>query len=238
MIHDPRIQVIEVLRILRKVFKYKELEDLTGLTTPTLWRYINMKVLPTRERARELLDKLVSGEVIKELISRNILIVDNSMVNIASLIYDVNLLKIFSLEIYREFSKLDPTAVMTVEVDGIPLAVVASDVLGAKLVVAKRRLDVGVFKYYEVSYVSMDPPSITNLYIPSQALEPDDRVLIVDDLLRSGRTSQALIKLVRKAGASIVGLYALVAIGSKWRDALRGEVGKIYVSYVLNEVNA
>lgn len=230
---DIRLQAIEALRVLRNVFKYRELETLTGLTTPTLWRYVNMKVLPTRERAKEILDKLISSDVVKNIISKNIIMVNGSMVNISNLIYNVSFLKLFSLEIYREFIHLNPTAIMTVEVDGIPLAVAAADIFDAKLVVTKRRLDVGVQEYYEVSYISLDPPSITNLYIQSNALEPGDRVLIVDDLLRSGRTSQALLKLARKARAIPIGIYALVAIGNKWYEALKNEVSKIYVSYVI-----
>lgn len=234
LMNDVRRYAIDALRVLRKVLKYRELESITGLSTPALWRYVNMKILPTKERAKELLDKLLNEEVIRKIIKDNIEIIDESIVSTSNLIYNVDFLKIFALVAYKVFKDLEPTAIATVEVDGIPLAVAVSEVFDAKLVVAKKRLDVGVSNYYEVSYLSRDPPSVVNLYIPSNILERGDRVLIVDDLLRSGRTSQALIRLIRKSKAAPIGLYAILAFGNKWYSVLEGEVNKIYVNYVID----
>lgn len=233
MLSDVRLHAIEVLRALRRVYKYRELEEITGLPAPALWRYVNMKILPTEDRAKELINKLTSGDVIKRIFRKYVSLVDDYVVSTINLIYNIDMLRIFSLIAYREFHSLGPTAVATVEVDGIPLAVKISDILDAKLVIAKRRPDVGVSNYYEVSYMSRDPPTIVHLYIPSETLDGDDRVLIVDDLLRSGKTSQALIRLIRKTGATPVGLYALIALGTNWYETLKNEVDKIYVVYTL-----
>jgi adenine/guanine phosphoribosyltransferase-like PRPP-binding protein len=234
MVYDVRIQAVDALRILRRLFKYRELESITGLSVPTLWRYVKMRILPTRERAKELLDKILSEDVIRKIVERNIKIIDNSVVGIANLIYNIDYLKLFSLVAYRVFNDLEPTAIATVEVDGIPLAVMISEIFDSKLVVAKKRLDIGVSDYYEVSYISGEPPLVTNLYIPSNVLGRNDRVLIVDDLLRSGRTSQALIRLIKKAKATPVGLYAVVALGNRWYESLKDEVSRIYVNYVIS----
>ncbi len=231
--NDVRRYAVDALKVLRKVLKYRELEEITGLSTPALWRYVNMRVLPTKERAKELLDKMLGEDVIKRIIKDNIKIIDDSIVSTSNLIYNVDFLKIFALVAYKVFSELEPTAVATVEVDGIPLAVAVSEVFDAKLVVAKRKLDVGISEYHEVSYISRDPPSVVNLYIPATILGRADRVLIVDDLLRSGRTSQALIRLIRKSKATPIGLYAVLAFGNKWYEVLEREVNKIYVSYVI-----
>lgn len=231
--HDVRRYAIDALKVLRKVLKYRELEVITGLSTPALWRYVNMRILPTRERARELLDKLLNEDVVKMIIKDNIEIIDDSIVSTSSLIYNVDFLKIFALVAYKVFKELEPTAIATVEVDGIPLAVAVSEVFDAKLVVAKRRIDIGVSNYHEVSYISRDPPTVVNLYIPSNILDRKDRVLIVDDLLRSGRTSQALVRLIRKTKATPVGLYAVLALGSRWYNVLENEVSKIHVSYII-----
>ncbi|MEM0453624.1 MAG: phosphoribosyltransferase family protein [Sulfolobales archaeon] len=231
--YDVRRYAIDALRVLRKTLKYRELEVITGLSTPALWRYVNMRILPTKERAKELLDKLLSDEVVKMIIKENIEIIDDSIVSTSNLIYNVDFLRIFALVARKVFEDLEPTAIATVEVDGIPLAVAVSEVFDAKLVVAKRRIDIGVSNYHEVSYISRDPPSVVNLYIPSNILDRRDRVLIVDDLLRSGRTSQALIRLIRKAKATPVGLYAILALGNRWYSALENEVSKIHVSYII-----
>ena len=45
------------------------------------------------------------------------------------------------------------------------------------------------------------------------ALAPDDKVLLIDDLLATGRTMNGVIQLVHKTGASIVGIGFLVELG-------------------------
>jgi xanthine phosphoribosyltransferase len=41
-------------------------------------------------------------------------------------------------------------------------------------------------------------------------LGPGDRILIIDDFLASGQTIQALVRMVRHAGAELVGIGALI----------------------------
>lgn len=50
---------------------------------------------------------------------------------------------------------------------------------------------------------------VTELALSGEYLGEDDRVLLVDDFLYTGLTSEALTKLVEKAGASLIG-YAFV----------------------------
>ncbi|OYT50882.1 hypothetical protein B6U66_04870, partial [Candidatus Bathyarchaeota archaeon ex4484_135] len=49
-----RVQVIEILRLLKSRYKYSELSRLTGLPATVLSRYILGHVLPSFERAVEL----------------------------------------------------------------------------------------------------------------------------------------------------------------------------------------
>jgi adenine phosphoribosyltransferase len=46
----------------------------------------------------------------------------------------------------------------------------------------------------------------------ADAVKPGDRVLIVDDLLATGGTMDATIKLVEKLGAEVVGLAFLIEL--------------------------
>ena len=60
-----------------------------------------------------------------------------------------------------------------------------------------------------------------SLYIPRYSFSKKDNVLVVDDVVRSGETQRALINLVKKAGAKVIGLFILVAIGDAWREEIR-----------------
>ena len=115
-----------------------------------------------------------------------------------------------------------------------PIAVNVADALDAKLVIARKRPDVGIKNYYQTSYIARDPPAIVNLFLPVSDLSSNDRVLIVDDLLSTGRTSLALIKLIRMANAVPIGIFSILAVGNRWRHVLEKEVEKIYVVKYVN----
>ena len=229
MLADVRIFAIELLRSFKKVFKYKELEAITGLPAPALWRYINMKIMPSEERAQELINKLTSPSVINKIFENNIISVDGNIFNLTRIIYNVSLLKIFAFLAFKEFRRYNITAVATVEVDGISVAVNVADVLDAKLVIARKSPDIGIKSYYETSFIATDPPTVVNLFMPTNALSINDRVLIVDDLLRTGKTSSALMRLVKMSGATPIGVFSIIAVGDKWKAALEDEVEKIYI---------
>ena len=46
--------------------------------------------------------------------------------------------------------------------------------------------------------------------VSPEFLSADDRILIVDDFLATGRTIDALARIVRSAGAELVGIAAIV----------------------------
>jgi len=51
------------------------------------------------------------------------------------------------------------------------------------------------------------------LEIHEDALRPDERVLIVDDVLATGGTARATAKLVERMGAQVVGVAVLIELG-------------------------
>lgn len=74
---------------------------------------------------------------------------------------------------------------------------------------------------YEVAY-QLEYGSGT-LAIHKDAIAPGDRVLIVDDLLATGGTAAAVVKLVQKLGGVIVGIAFLVELTwLKGREKLDG----------------
>lgn len=63
---------------------------------------------------------------------------------------------------------------------------------------------------------------IDNLEIHHDAINPDDRVLIVDDLLATGGTVKAVTDLIKKSGGRIIGIAFLIELTDlKGRDKLR-----------------
>ena len=60
------------------------------------------------------------------------------------------------------------------------------------------------------------------LCLHADAIKPNDRVLIIDDLLATGGTMEATVKLVEKLGGIVVGLAFLIELkGLRGRDKLK-----------------
>jgi adenine phosphoribosyltransferase len=70
------------------------------------------------------------------------------------------------------------------------------------------------------------------LEMHADAVGPEDRVLIVDDVLATGGTAEAAIRLVRARGATIAGLSFLIELGFlRGRERLTPEQVEAVVQY-------
>jgi len=74
---------------------------------------------------------------------------------------------------------------------------------------------------------------ILSLHLPSKLIKPNqDRILIIEDIIRSGETQKALCNLVTKAKALIVGVYTLIGIGEeKWKNKLKKMILLNYLEF-------
>ena len=105
--------------------------------------------------------------------------------------------------------------VLGVESRGFLLGAPVALELGAGLAIARKRgklprRTIGVS--YALEY-GMD-----RLEMHADAIEPEQRVLVVDDLIATGGTAAATLRLARSAGADVVGcafLIELVALGGR-----------------------
>ncbi|MCI4438156.1 MAG: adenine phosphoribosyltransferase [Ignisphaera sp.] len=228
---DERDLVVELLSSMKKFFKFKELEKLIDLTSPTIWRYVHGEVKPSAERARVLLAKLLDQAILEKLREKFVELDVEGFAKTYELVYNIDLLNIASIDAYIWSQNLGINCVATVEVDGIALATLTARRLNSKLIVIKKRKEVGYQKFHEVSYVTSSPPEVVTLYLPNGVIEYGEKVLVVDDVVRSGRTSAAVFELIKKAGGRPVGFYALLAIGNSWKQVIEKYVGSNYKAF-------
>ncbi|MFN7105064.1 MAG: phosphoribosyltransferase family protein [Pyrobaculum sp.] len=185
---------------------YRELTRLLDIPESVLSRYAIGDMLPSVETAREILEKLVErypiSEVVKAKFKTFDTYIDMSFVSLPEF------WKIYEIYLWQRFRGLEVDKVLTAAVDGIPLAVAAASRFEAPLVVAKAYREPGVDNY-EYTYLREGRP--VTLYIPTAQLRPGEKVLIVDDIARSGKTLRALAGLTERAGAVVAAASVLVA---------------------------
>lgn len=114
-------------------------------------------------------------------------------------------------ELARSFAAVSPSKVLTAEISGIAPALCAGLALGVPIVYARKTRPVTM----PPSPYRRTAPSHTKgveveLLVSPEVLRPGDRVLIVDDFLATGQTILALAGLVEDAGATLLGIGAVI----------------------------
>jgi xanthine phosphoribosyltransferase len=114
-------------------------------------------------------------------------------------------------ELARIFVDLGATRVLTAEISGIAPAVMAARYLNLPVVYARKSKPVTM---PNTVYLTVAPShtkgTLTELIVSPEYLPRGERVLIIDDFLASGATILGLVRLTEAAGATIVGIGALV----------------------------
>jgi len=102
------------------------------------------------------------------------------------------------------------TKVLTAESSGIAPALMAASSLGAQLVFARKSRPITMQRYLSESAPSHTKGGVVELNVSLDYIDEKDRVIIVDDFLASGKTIEALARLVLKTGASLHGFAAII----------------------------
>jgi len=125
---------------------------------------------------------------------------------------DVALMERVGEVIAAEFAAQRPSLILTAEVSGIIPAVMTGKALNNLPVVYARKHK--PITMQEPVYVDAAPSHTKGgevlLMVSPEFLNRDDRVLIVDDFLASGRTIDALARIVQRSGATLVGIASVV----------------------------
>jgi adenine phosphoribosyltransferase len=219
-----RLMTIELLKTAKykRNITYRELSSKTGLPVTVLSRYAKGHVLPNTARAKELwriLTKLVGLET--ELRSR-IRFDETGYFDNTDIVGDYNILQQAANFALANFAGKRVTKILTAAVDGIPLATMVANALGVNLILAKRNKEVGVKSFLDETYILGKNSGVTvTLFIPKNSIKKRDSVLVVDDMIKSGDTQEALVHLVKKARAEISGVFSLIAVGDEWKKRLK-----------------
>lgn len=119
---------------------------------------------------------------------------------------DVELLNEIGKELFRLYGDCNVTKILTIEASGIGIACVVAQHFGVPVVFAKKNKTKNIAGDVYTSQVeSFTHGRVYDIMVSKDFLHAEDRVLLIDDFLANGAALQGLIKLVRDAGATLVG---------------------------------
>ncbi|WP_435319686.1 phosphoribosyltransferase family protein [Haloarchaeobius sp. TZWSO28] len=211
-----QLRAVDVLQMLKETRTYDELAALTGLPAGDLNRYVNGHVLPSADRAREVVEGVGRDELAAELGAR-IRVDDEGYVDNSAAVFDQAFLDLVAPVAADAFAFDRPDAVLTAATDGITLAASMASYFGADCVYAKKSKETAVEEFIEARQRLQSGIELT-YYLPASALDAGDSVLVVDDLIRSGETQELLLDIVADAGADVAGVFALIAVGDEGKE--------------------
>ncbi|GAB6944609.1 phosphoribosyltransferase family protein [Vulcanisaeta sp. JCM 14467] len=219
---DEQLEAVELINSAKSIYNlsYRELSQILDIPESLLCRYANGDLLPSLDTVNVIKERLKPMLDLTEVLRRNVTIKDG-FIDLNNVLFNPYILKLYQRRVKDSFSDLPINKVLTAATDGIPLSVMASYALNARLAIAKQYKDIASEDFYEVSYIVDSPPRRVSLYLPRHLLERGDEVLIVDDIVRTGRTLNALIELVNSAGARLVGVSVLISMSNSWINKLR-----------------
>jgi len=108
------------------------------------------------------------------------------------------------------FEETRPDVVLTMEVKGIPLALMTARAFDVPLVTIRRGAHVTEGPAVSVNYVSGSSKMVQSMTLPLRAVMPGARALFIDDFLRGGGTARGVHDLMREFRAEVIGIGVLV----------------------------
>lgn len=118
-------------------------------------------------------------------------------------------------EIGRAFTQLfadtGVTTILTIESSGIAPGIMTALEFGVPLIFARKQksltLTEDIFVETVYSYTKKQSNDIT---VSKKFIKPGDRVLIIDDFLANGEAASGLARIVKQAGAEVVGIGIVI----------------------------
>ena len=127
---------------------------------------------------------------------------------------DIDLFNEIGREFKKRFEGKEINKILTIEASGIGIACIAAQHFHVPVVFAKKSQSINLEGEMLVAEVeSFTHKCKNNVIVATKFLNPEDKVLIIDDFLANGCALQGLIQIVQSAGASVEGIGIVIEKG-------------------------
>lgn len=139
---------------------------------------------------------------------------------------DIDLFNEIGKEFKRLFEKEHITKILTIEASGIGIACIVAQYFHVPVVFAKKAQSINIDgDVYSTKIESFTHKKTYDVIVSKKFLNPEDKVLIIDDFLANGCALVGLIDLVISAGASVEGIGIVIEKGFQSGGEVIREMG-------------
>ena len=154
---------------------------------------------------------------LEERILKDGIIKDGNVLKVDSFLnhqMDIDLFNEIGREFKKRFEGKEINKILTIEASGIGIACIAAQHFHVPVVFAKKSQSINLEGEMLVAEVeSFTHKCKNNVIVAKKFLNPEDKVLIIDDFLANGCALQGLIQIVQSAGASVEGIGIVIEKG-------------------------
>ena len=127
---------------------------------------------------------------------------------------DIELFGKIGKEFKNRFADCEITKILTIEASGIGIACIAAQYFQVPVVFAKKTQTKNIAgDVYTGKVESFTHGRVYDIIVAKEFLKPTDKILIIDDFLANGSALFGLTKLVKDAGATLVGAGIVIEKG-------------------------
>ena len=154
---------------------------------------------------------------LEERIARDGIVKEGNVLKVDSFLnhqMDIRLFDEIGAEFKRRFADAGINKILTIEASGIGIACIAARHFDVPVVFAKKSKSINIEgEVYVAEVESFTHKCKNNVIVSKKFLNPEDRVLIIDDFLANGCALQGLISIVNEFGATVEGIGIAIEKG-------------------------
>jgi len=220
---NMRVLSVQFVRIACRMYGTSGVARRLKMSAGMVSRYKNGGSLPAYPQAVKIIDTFSKEMDLQSVVGGLVKVCNGGFLDDESAVSDPTVLELAVLDCLSKFAGRRVTKVMTMAVNGVPLATLIASRIGKSLVIVKPYRGVSADGFVEVSVQGEDGVA-RSYYMCRNAINRFDDVLIVDDIVRSGRSLSVMLEFVRMAHAGVAGIYVLIAVGDRWRSVVPSDV--------------
>lgn len=189
----------------------------------------------TRKRGNKM-------EALKQRIIKDGIIKEGNVLKVDSFLnhqLDINLFEKMGEEFKKRFEGQEINKILTIEASGIAIACIVARHFNVPVVFAKKSKTKNIAgEVYTSKVESFTHGRVYDIIVSKDFLNPEDKVLIIDDFLANGQALIGLSNLVKDAGATLVGAGIAIEKGfQKGGDLLREQGVRVESLAIIDEMD-
>ncbi len=168
-------------------------------------------------------------QLLKDRIKRDGIIRAGNILKVDSFLnhqMDIELFEEIGKEFKKRFEDCEVTKILTIEASGIGIACIAARYFKVPVVFAKKNQTKNIAgDVYTGKVESFTHGRVYDIIVSKNFLNSEDKILVIDDFLANGSALLGLTKLVKDAGATLVGAGIVIEKGFQEGGAMVRESG-------------